>query len=124
MINNREIISEDVEDFEYTPKPEFEGNFIVYNEPNEKALLQRFFEHITDVKPHVIVTYNGDFFDWPFVENRAAAHGLDMQHEIGFSSKDGVYFCRSIIHMDCLWYEFNLFTLNVLLPKIINIKFF
>ncbi|KAK6638721.1 hypothetical protein RUM43_006988 [Polyplax serrata] len=102
LINNREIISEDVEDFEYTPKPEFEGNFIVYNEPNEKALLQRFFEHITDVKPHVIVTYNGDFFDWPFVENRAAAHGLDMQHEIGFSSKDGVYFCRSIIHMDCL----------------------
>ena len=41
LITNREIISEDVEDFEYTPKPEFEGPFIVYNEQNEFHLLQR-----------------------------------------------------------------------------------
>lgn len=25
LITNREIVAEDVEDFEYTPKPEFEG---------------------------------------------------------------------------------------------------
>lgn len=38
LITNREIISVDVEDFEYTPKPEFEGyvkiskwNFIFYS---------------------------------------------------------------------------------------------
>ena len=35
LICNREIISEDVEDFEYTPRPEFEGPFIVFNEPDE-----------------------------------------------------------------------------------------
>ena len=35
LICNREIISQDVEDFEYTPRPEFEGPFIVYNEPDE-----------------------------------------------------------------------------------------
>ena len=35
MICNREIISSDVEDFEYTPRPEFEGPFIVINEPDE-----------------------------------------------------------------------------------------
>jgi len=28
-------MSADVEDFEYTPRPEFEGNFTVYNEPDE-----------------------------------------------------------------------------------------
>ena len=40
LITNREVISTDVEDFEYTPKPEFEGQFIVFNEPNELSLIQ------------------------------------------------------------------------------------
>ncbi len=40
LITNREIVSCDVDDFEYTPKPEFEGNFIVFNEPNEASLLK------------------------------------------------------------------------------------
>lgn len=35
MITNREIISENIEDFEYTPKPDFEGPIIVLNEPDE-----------------------------------------------------------------------------------------
>lgn len=49
LITNREIISEDVEDFEYTPKPEFEGFFTIFNEPDENSLLQRFFDHIMEV---------------------------------------------------------------------------
>lgn len=110
LITNREIISEDVDDFEYTPKPEFEGFFTIFNEANEEALVQRFFDHINEVKPHIFVTYNGDFFDWPFVETRAAVHGLDMMQEIGFSkNKDGVYACRPASHMDCLWYVVFLF---------------
>ena len=32
LITNREIIASDVDDFEYTPKPEFEGQFIIFNE--------------------------------------------------------------------------------------------
>ncbi|CAH0594349.1 unnamed protein product [Chrysodeixis includens] len=105
LITNREIISVDVEDFEYTPKPEFEGHFIIFNEENEQALIQKFFDHIMDVKPHIFVTYNGDFFDWPFVEARAATLGLDMKQEIGFSkiaARDGTYACRPAMHMDCL----------------------
>ena len=35
LICNREIVSQDVEDFEFTPKPEFEGPFIVFNEEDE-----------------------------------------------------------------------------------------
>lgn len=35
LICNREIVSQDVEDFEYTPRPEFEGPFTVFNEPDE-----------------------------------------------------------------------------------------
>ena len=36
------------------------------------------------VKPAVYVTYNGDFFDWPFIETRAAKLGMAMHEEIGF----------------------------------------
>nr|XP_003707004.1 PREDICTED: DNA polymerase epsilon catalytic subunit A [Megachile rotundata] len=103
LITNREIISCDIEDFEYTPKPEFEGFFKIFNEPNEKATIKRFFDHINDIRPHIFVTYNGDFFDWPFVETRAAFHNMDMKDRIGFSkNRDGVYTCRPAMHMDCL----------------------
>lgn len=37
------------------------------------------------VKPGVYVTYNGDFFDWPFIETRASKNGLDMKQEVGFA---------------------------------------
>ncbi|XP_018009711.1 DNA polymerase epsilon catalytic subunit A isoform X2 [Hyalella azteca] len=102
LITNREIVSEDVEDFEYTPRPEFEGPFVVFNEQNEMALLQRFFDHIMEVRPHIFVTYNGDFFDWSFVESRAGFHGISMLTEIGFSRNSaGNYISRPAIHMDC-----------------------
>nr|CAH7746305.1 unnamed protein product [Callosobruchus chinensis] len=103
LITNREIVSADIEDFEYTPKPEFEGKFTIFNEPNEMGLIQKFFDHILEIRPHVFVTYNGDFFDWPFVEARAASYNLDMKQEIGFSkNREGVYCCRPAMHMDCL----------------------
>lgn len=35
LITNREIVSEDIEDFEFTPKPEYEGPFTVFNEADE-----------------------------------------------------------------------------------------
>uniref|UniRef100_A0A670JRN3 DNA polymerase epsilon catalytic subunit n=1 Tax=Podarcis muralis TaxID=64176 RepID=A0A670JRN3_PODMU len=103
LITNREIVSEDIEDFEFTPKPEYEGPFCVFNEPDEAHLIQRWFEHVQETKPTIMVTYNGDFFDWPFVETRAAAHGMNMQQEIGFQKdSQGEYKAPSCIHMDCL----------------------
>ena len=102
LITSREIVQEHVNDFEYTPKPEFEGPFIVFNEPDEKALLVRFFEHVREVKPHIFVTYNGDFFDWPFIEARAAEHGMNMHEEIGFMmDREKVYKSKHAAHMDC-----------------------
>ncbi|KAK2845413.1 hypothetical protein Q7C36_010267 [Tachysurus vachellii] len=103
LITNREIVSEDIEDFEFTPKPEYEGPFTVFNEPDEAALIQRWFEHIHETKPNIFVTYNGDFFDWPFVETRAAQHNLNMYQEIGFQKdSQGEYKASQSIHMDCL----------------------
>lgn len=103
LITNRDIIAADIEDFEYSPKPDMEGFFTIFNEPNEKALLARFFSHIRELKPTVIVTYNGDFFDWPFVDTRAKFHGLDIENEIGFFKDDQAEYKSSYcIHMDCL----------------------
>ena len=79
----------------------FSGQFIVFNEPDELSLLQKWFDHVLEVCPHIFVTYNGDFFDWPFIEQRAAVHGLDMAKEIGFSkNREGVYASRPASHMD------------------------
>lgn len=65
------------------------------------SLLRRFFGHIQDVQPSIIVTYNGDSFDWPFVDARASHWGIVMTDEIGFAvDRQGEYKCRPCIHMD------------------------
>ncbi|PHH85902.1 hypothetical protein CDD83_11018 [Cordyceps sp. RAO-2017] len=102
LITNREIISEDIGDFDYTPKPEYPGPFMIFNEPNEKALIERFFLHVKEARPTVIATYNGDFFDWPFVEARASVNGIDMYQEIGWKKDSEDQFrCSYSVHMDC-----------------------
>jgi DNA polymerase epsilon subunit 1 len=94
-------VSQDIADFEYTPKPEYEGPFEIFNEPDEEAVLRKFFEHIQLVRPLIFVTYNGDSFDWPFVEARAKVHGIDMYQEIGFYKNDqDEYQSHHASHMD------------------------
>lgn len=34
-------------------------------------MIRRFFAHVAELRPQIIVTYNGDYFDWPFVDERA-----------------------------------------------------
>jgi DNA polymerase epsilon subunit 1 len=102
LITNREIVSEDIDDFEYTPKDEYPGDFTVFNEADEPALIRRWFEHIRDCKPTVMATYNGDSFDFPFVDIRAKIHGISMYDEIGFKPDNELeYKSRHTMHMDC-----------------------
>ena len=50
------------------------------------------------VKPGVYVTYNGDFFDWPFIETRASKNGMDMKKEVGFAmTKDNQCLSRQVL---------------------------
>ena len=71
LITNRTIVGADVQNFEYSPKPEYDiGAFTVFNEADEKQLLERFFSHIKETKPFIFTSYNGDYFDWPFIEER------------------------------------------------------
>ena len=102
LIVNREIISEDINDFDYTPKAEYEGPFMTFNEKDERATLERFFSTIKESKPTVIATYNGDFFDWPFIEARASVLGIDMYAEIGFrKNSEDIYQSDYCAHLDC-----------------------
>lgn len=106
LIVNREIVSEDIDDFDYTPRPEYPGPFTVYNVADEQALLKKWFSHIREVRPSVMVTYNGDWFDFGFIDQRAKVHGLSMRKEIGFyrDRVDEIYRSTYAIHMDCLYW--------------------
>jgi len=127
LITNREIVGADIEDFEYTPKPDYEGPFTIFNEADEVRLLslgldrarrpepdplplsraqaatiRRFFEHFREARPTVCATYNGDSFDFPFLLARANVHGIDMYKEIGFTKDaEDEFKSRSCVHMDC-----------------------
>lgn len=100
LIVSRSVVSQDIDDFEYTPKPTLPGPFHIFNEENEKKLLQRFFTEFRKNRPQIVVTYNGDFFDWPFVEARAKSYGIDMYEEIGVEGSDEGYRGRCCVHMD------------------------
>ncbi|KAJ7071344.1 hypothetical protein C8F01DRAFT_1110146 [Mycena amicta] len=102
LITNRDIVSEDIEDFEYTPKEGYEGPFIIFNEKDEAATIRRFFSHIQELKPTVMATFNGDFFDFPFLDARSKANGIDMFLETGFAKdSEDEYKSRCCVHMDC-----------------------
>jgi DNA polymerase epsilon subunit 1 len=106
LVTNREILSKDLEDFEYTPLPEFKGKFKIYNEKTEASMINRFFTHIQQVQPLIMVSYNGDKFDWPYLEKRAELNGVDMSEVIGMKKSTGAggeseYMFSYGTHMDC-----------------------
>ena len=85
------------------PQPDYPGHFTVFNEPDERSVLAKFCAHLRELKPHVIVTYNGDNFDWPYVERRCSEHGLSLQQEVGFQkSNDGYFLSNCVTHIDCI----------------------
>jgi len=104
LILSRHAVGADVSDFEYTPKPSCPGPFKVFNELTEKDLIHRFLDEFVRVRPQIVVTYNGDFFDWPFLEQRAALYGLDLRTLIGIERSgeddDGEYRGKCCVHLD------------------------
>lgn len=87
LITNRQVVGEDVQDFEYAPRADYDvGVFTIFNEADELALLKKFFAHIRETKPFIFTTFNGDTFDWPFIQTRAKHHHLKMEEEIGIGN--------------------------------------
>jgi DNA polymerase epsilon subunit 1 len=104
LIVSRSVVSADVQDFEYTPKPNYPGPFHIYNEANEKDLLRRFFTDFRRLGPQIVVTYNGDFFDFPYIDARAKLHGMSLFQEIGIEQigegSNATYRGRLTVHLD------------------------
>ncbi|MCW1293979.1 MAG: DNA-directed DNA polymerase [Candidatus Parvarchaeota archaeon] len=53
---------------------------------DEKELLMKFAEIVSDYNPDVLIGYNSDEFDLPYIEGRARALGLDLRFN-GFNIK-------------------------------------
>ena len=84
LITNREVVGDDVQNFEYAPRSDYDvGVFTVFNEKDEACLLKKFFDHIRETKPCIFTTFNGDGFDWPFIQARAEIKNIVMENEIG-----------------------------------------
>jgi hypothetical protein len=65
LITNREIISEEIEDFEYTPKPDYEGPIIVLNEPDEvKVYIKSIIYNSVDFQQRRIFIFS---FGWGWI---------------------------------------------------------
>ena len=70
-------------------------------------MLRKFLSHVQELRPHVLVTYNGDFFDWPYVEARCGKFDLSLYKELGVrcnkqqgDSAEGEYSGRCLVHLD------------------------
>lgn len=110
LLVNRSVFSQDIADFEYSPRADLQGPFACFNLPDEEQTIRFFFRHIREGKPNIFVSFNGDFFDWSFIEVRAAVYGLSMYREIGVyktigHGRDGnveqEFRARSAPHLDC-----------------------
>ena len=105
LVNREEVVS-DIEDFDYAPKPDMEGHFVISNCEDEKAMLEAFFQLIKRLQPQILVTFNGDSFDFPYVAKRSEILGLDMGREIAVytvnsGGGDEFFAGRWILHIDC-----------------------
>lgn len=52
----------------------------------------------THTQPTVFVTYNGDFFDFPFIDARMKQYGLCMESEIGIQKQVNESFPPEKVH--------------------------
>ncbi len=114
LLINREIVAEDVGDFEYTQMEQYPGPFKVINLANETEVLKKFITHLVELRPHVLVTYNGDFFDLPYVDQRCRLLGradkeLNLYRMLGIRNSAGTgpgavgsaeYTGRCMVHLD------------------------
>ncbi|KAK6591202.1 DNA polymerase epsilon catalytic subunit [Cryptosporidium xiaoi] len=118
LITNREIVSNDIIDFEYSPKKEFVSYFKCINCDNEESLIECYVKLIQKLKPHIIASYNGDNFDFPFLYDRAKKYGINVTQEwgikmnfdlsagVGVGNLKTIFSGTNIIHFDCYrWVE-------------------
>ena len=62
--------------------------------------------HLRELRPTIVVTYNGDNFDWPYIDKRAQHFGMNLKVEVGFAPSTGdngaYYVSTCMTHIDCI----------------------
>lgn len=48
------------------------------DDEDDRRILEAFLGRLAELDPDVLVTYNGDNFDWPYLVDRASVHGLRL----------------------------------------------
>jgi DNA polymerase epsilon subunit 1 len=52
----------------------------------------------------ILTSYNGDNFDWPFIEKRSMILNVSLEEHIGILASEGEYYGRFLIHLDCFYW--------------------
>lgn len=55
-----------------------EPNLLVAEDSDDEEIINKFVRLIKEEDPDLIVTFNGDDFDWPYLKNRAEKHGISL----------------------------------------------
>lgn len=71
---------------------------------SEKHALEIFGEIISNYRPTVITTFNGDKFDYPFLEARCEVNGVGFEKIMGVANKSDEYYGAYISHLDCYYW--------------------
>ena len=70
-----------------------DGTYIQYDFNNERALLEASISYINTLQQKIIVTYNGDSFDIPYISRRLELHKLNLGVK-GYKLSDAGQFSR------------------------------
>lgn len=91
---------------------------------NERELLAKFIELVKDIDPDIIVGYNQDNFDWPYIKKRAKKHNLKV--DIGRDGSELDIRGRSRIagRLNVDLYDIAMRTIDVKVKKLENIAEF
>lgn len=90
----------------YNGKNKLNGTpFKLFEMNDEKNLLNTFFLIIKALNPNVIITYNGDFFDLPYIIERADIYNLNYSFlKVNQNKHMGWFLLNSFIHLDILYW--------------------
>jgi len=74
---------------------------------DEKGMIKRFMELVEKTDPDIIVTYNGDLFDFVKLRGRAAQHGMDLaigrdKENLSYTKRGRIYSAKVTgrVHVD------------------------
>jgi DNA polymerase I len=59
-------------------KTDMETKVLVADDDSDKGILKEFVQYVKDYDPDVIVGYNQDSFDWPYINERAKKHKIKL----------------------------------------------